>query len=133
MIVVDTNIIAYLFITGQRSEQSERLLAKDPEWAAPTLWRSEFRNVLAGYLRRNHLSFDEVLLIASEAESLLPDREFHLSSSEVFRCVRMSKCSAYDCEFVALAKNLKVPLITTDRRILNDFSDIAVSPDDFLA
>jgi predicted nucleic acid-binding protein len=58
MIVVDTNIIGYLYLTSERSRQAEQALRQDPQWAAPLLWRSEFRNVLALYLRRKILSLD---------------------------------------------------------------------------
>ncbi len=51
MIVVDTNIIAYLYISGERSQQTEKLLSIDANWNAPLLWRSEFRSVLSRYLR----------------------------------------------------------------------------------
>ena len=56
MIVVDTNIISYLYISGERSQQSEDLLSFDPNWVAPILWRSEFRNILAQYLRNKLLN-----------------------------------------------------------------------------
>jgi predicted nucleic acid-binding protein len=45
--------------------------------------------------------------------------------------VSKSDCSAYDCEFVALAKRLNLSLFTSDKRILKDFSDIAHSLRDF--
>ena len=51
MIVTDTNVIAYLYLEGERSVQVEKVLEKDPHWVAPLLWRSEFRNVLALYMR----------------------------------------------------------------------------------
>jgi predicted nucleic acid-binding protein len=57
MIVVDSNVLAYLYLPGECTEAAEALLGNDPEWAAPILWRSEFRNILAGYLRRKSLSF----------------------------------------------------------------------------
>ena len=129
MIVVDTNIISYLYISGQRSQQAEHLLSIDAHWCAPVLWRSEFRSVLGQYLRRNFLSFDEVLLIIQQAEKLLIDNEYEIPSAFIMQLVNSSKCSAYDCEFVALARYLDVPLITADKKILHEFPAIAKSID----
>lgn len=53
MIVVDTNILAYLYLPNDLTANAEKLLRQEPEWAAPILWRSEFRNVLTGYLHRS--------------------------------------------------------------------------------
>ena len=125
MIVVDTNILAYLYLPTEHALKVEALLANDPEWIAPTLWRSEFRNVLALYLRKNLLTFDQALAIQTEAESLLQDNEFVVNSLDVLQLVQNSECSAYDCEFVALAKHMNVHLITMDKKILKNFPDIA--------
>jgi len=133
MIVVDTNIISYLYISGDRSQQSEDLLSVDSNWVAPILWRSEFRNVLALYLRKKLLNFDAILLIIQQAEKLLSNDEYDISSTHVMQLVKNSKCSAYDCEFVALAQYLDIPLITADKNILREFSDIAKSVDSYLA
>ncbi len=38
-----------------------------------------------------------------------------------------SDCSAYDCEYVALAKRLGVKLVTMDRKVLRAFPEVAVS------
>lgn len=56
MIVVDTNVIAYCFVRGALTEAAQRARARDADWHAPFLWRSEFRNVLCGYLRRGIFS-----------------------------------------------------------------------------
>ncbi len=133
MIVVDTNIISYLYITGDRSQQSEDLLSSDSNWVAPILWRSEFRNVLAQYLRKNLLNIDEILLIIQQAEKLLTDHEYEISSAHIMQLVKSSQCSAYDCEFVALAQYLDVPLITTDKKILREFPEIAQTAESYLA
>ena len=127
MIVVDTNIIAYLFIPGIHTPLSERALYKDQQWSAPLLWRSELRNVLSGYLRRKHLSLDTALQIITKAEELLSPNEYSVPSDKVLDFVMKSKCSAYDCEFAVLADDLKVPLVTTDNKILKSFPKIAVS------
>jgi len=52
MIVADTNIISYLLLPTTYSNSADTLYKKVPDWAAPTLWKSEFRNVLALYLRK---------------------------------------------------------------------------------
>ena len=127
MIVVDTNIIAYLYLPTEYSTQAELLLSKEPDWVTPTLWRSEFRNVLALYLRKSILTFDEAYALQTEVEALLSHKEYDSVSYEILSLVNNSKCSAYDCEFVALAKQLNVNLVTTDRQILKQFSRVAIS------
>jgi predicted nucleic acid-binding protein len=124
MIVVDTNVLAYLWLPGERTQAAERLLKRDPEWNAPLLWRSEFRNVLAGCLRRGDLSLETALQIADGAERQMNGREFAVPSAQVLARVHESECSAYDCEFVALADELGVSLITSDDKLLKSFPGI---------
>jgi len=132
MIVVDTNIISYFYITGEHSQLSEKLLTYDAEWAAPALWLSEFRNVLALYLRKNILNLDDIMSITHQAEKLLLESTYEVSSAQVLELVNNSRCSAYDCEFVALAKHLNTPLITTDKKILQEFPKIAMTVDAYI-
>lgn len=132
MIVVDTNIIAYLYVSGEKSQQAEQLLSSDPHWVAPVLWRSEFRNVLSLYLRKDILSLEDVFLILQQAEKLLKENEYKISSAHIMQLVNSSHCSAYDCEFVALAQHLSIPLITSDKKILKEFPRVAQSLEAFL-
>lgn len=127
MIVIDTNVVSYLYLTGDRSQQAEQLLSLDPHWCAPVLWRSEFRSVLSLYLRKNLLTLEEVMLILEQAEELLGDHEYEVPSDDIMRLVNQSECSAYDCEFVALAKYLGVPLVTADKKLLREFPGVAKS------
>ena len=131
MIVTDTNLVAYLYIEGDRTTQAEQALHKDPAWAAPLLWRSEFRNVLALYLRQAVFSLAEATVIMQTAESLLRGREYEVSSQRVLDLVGASRCSAYDCEFVVLAQDLGTSLVTADQRILADFPNTAIPLDVF--
>ena len=80
MIVVDTNVIVYLYLPTSHTKAAETLLLHDAEWAAPVLWRSEFRNVLAGYMRRMLVTFEEAISIQSEAELLLAGYEYQVDS-----------------------------------------------------
>ncbi len=127
MIVVDTNVIAYLYLPGEFTSLAERLLQHDDEWAAPVLWRSELRNVLALYLRKKLLQFDSAYAIQTEAESLLANHEYEINSYSVLQLVESSQCAAYDCEFVALANELGVQLVTSDQKLIKAFPKICVS------
>jgi predicted nucleic acid-binding protein len=127
VIVVDTNVVAYLYLPGEHTEKAEALLEQDDDWAAPLLWRSEFRNILAGYMRRKMLAFEAARDLQLEAESLLAGAEHEVDSRRVLELVRDSDCSAYDCEFVALAMALGVRLVTMDARLLKAFPEHAVA------
>ena len=132
MIVVDTNIICYLLLSSERSSQAEQALRKDQEWYAPLLWRSEFRSVLALYLRQKVIRFEDAIAIMQEAEALMIGKEYEISSMKVLTLIESCSCSAYDCEFAALATELGTPLLTVDRQLLNEFPDLAVSLDSFV-
>lgn len=133
MIITDTNVIAYLLLTGEYSAQAEKALRLDPVWAAPILWRSEFRNVLALYIRKKSLTVGQAIQIFDRADALLDGREYTLSSRSVLELVARSNCSAYDCEFVALAQDLGVSMVTVDKRIPAQFPDVAISLVDYIA
>jgi len=127
MIVVDSNVLAYLYLPGEYTAAAEALLEQDSDWAAPILWRSEFRNILAGYMRRKAITFEQAKSLQREAESLLEGAEFEVESSAVFELVRDSDCSAYDCEFIALAMKLDTKLITMDKKLLRAFPRLAIA------
>ncbi len=123
MIVVHSNVIAYLFLPGENTAAAEALLESEPESAAPILWRSEFRNILSGYIRRKVISLDQAFSLQSEAEGLLEGSEFEVNSHTVIELVSDSDCSAYDCEFIALAIRLDTKLITNDKKLLRAFPE----------
>ena len=127
MIVVDTNILAYLYLPGQYTARAEALMQREPDWAAPVLWRSEFRSILASYMRRRVLSFEQARELQAEAEDLMAGAEFEVDSPRVLELARDSDCSTYDCEFVALAMKLGTRLHTMDRKLLRAFPEHATA------
>lgn len=127
MIVVDSNVLAYLYLPGEYTAAAESLLEQHPDWAAPILWRSEFRNILAGYMRRKAISIEQAVSLQREAESLLEGAEFEVESSAVLQLVQGSDCSAYDCEFIALAVQLDTQLVTMDKKLLRAFPRRAIA------
>lgn len=123
--------ISYPFLPTTYSERASRLYLADADWTVPS-WRSEFRNVLALYLQQQIITLTEALLIMEEAGALMADHEFTVTSLQVLTLTDSGSCSAYDCEFIALAKQLDVKLVTQNKKILREFLDVAVSLDDFL-
>ena len=127
MIVVDTNVIAYLYFPTKYTPHAEKLLEDNPIWVAPHLWRSEFRNVVALYLRKELITYEKALHIQAETESFMGGNEFDIKSINVLSLVNSSECSAYDCEFVSLAVNLNTKLYTMDKKVLKEFPNISTS------
>jgi predicted nucleic acid-binding protein len=121
MIVVDVNVLAYLLIPGKHTGNAERLLIADALWAAPRLWRSELRNILATYLRANLLLLPDAAALFQRASDLIGPEEYEVESTEVLRLSQQSKCSAYDCEYVAVADYLGVELVTADAKLAKAF------------
>jgi predicted nucleic acid-binding protein len=130
MIVADTNLIVYLFITGDKTALAQEVLAKDPHWIVPPLWQSEFRNVIAGYIRRG-MTLAQAKQIMANAVLTLENRQVLPSSEKILDLISESNCTAYDCEFIALAQQLSALLVTADRQLLSQFPDSTISLEEF--
>lgn len=131
MIVVDTNVIAQFLLPSPRSSSCERVHEIDPHWIAPRLWVSEFRNVLILYVRKKIISYDKAVEVLQFAERQFEDTTFDANSSDIMINSMKSTCSAYDLEFICLALEFGVTLVTMDKQILKEYPDIAVKPEDF--
>jgi predicted nucleic acid-binding protein len=131
MIVVDTNIISYYFIKGEKTELAESVWEKDPEWVVPFFWRREFMNVVSKYCRFNGMALDEAKLLFGNALEILSEKECHTDHENVLECSVTKSVTVYDAEYVSLAKSLGIRLVTADREILGKFPETAVSMEDF--
>ena len=125
-VVVDTSVIAYYWLPGVHTENAVALRRRTDDWFVPRLWRSEFRNVLARYLRARIIGLDQARALIRSAEAELSDCEREVDSAAVMDLVAASSCSAYDCEFVALARQMGIPLVTEDAGLLRAFPDVAI-------
>jgi len=118
VIAVDANVVAYCFVPGDMSAIAERVLRRDPDWHLPAIWRSEFRSMLCKYVRVGALSLDAAQGILARVEPILVPKEHAVVGAIVLDIAAQTSLSAYDCEYVALAEALAVPLVTEDRRLL---------------
>jgi predicted nucleic acid-binding protein len=132
MIVADANLIAYLLLPGQRTEEAEGVFSKDSVWIVPVLCLSELRSVLLQYVRAGALPVADAIRTMRRGERLLAGREADVDSRRVLELAVGSRCSSYNCEYVALAEALRIPLVTNDGPVLRAFPTIALSPRAFL-
>jgi predicted nucleic acid-binding protein len=133
MIVTDTNILTSLFFPATSSAVVEKLQKKTEDWIVPPIWRSEFIDVAAAYFRKGIISYDQALEAVSQAAKILEDAEMEPDILITMSMIKNSKCTPYDCQFVALAFQMNVRLLTLDPQILIEFPAIAIKPQDYLA
>ena len=132
MIVTDANLLVFFAVRDERSELVAAVYEVDSVWVAPLLWRSEMRSALMKYVNHAGMSVESAVLAFHAVEEIIGGREYRVSSERVFELAAQSKCTAYDCEYVALAEELGVPLVTADKQLLKAFPKIAVSLAEFV-
>jgi predicted nucleic acid-binding protein len=128
MIVVDTNVIAHYFLRGDNDQAVIDVMQKDSEWVAPSLWRSEARNVVMIMHVHGKEDLYELMNRLAMAETHLRTRTIQVRSENVIPIAKESGLTAYDAEFVSAAIELDCKLVTMDRKILSSYSQIAFHP-----
>jgi predicted nucleic acid-binding protein len=128
MIVVDTNVVCYLLIRGEHSDSAQRLFDADSDWVGPRLLFEELLNVLVTYERKSLLADRQIMVIVEEALELIGDSLYELPPERVLAVARRTGLSGYDSQFVALAEDLDVGLVTWDRQIIERCPTVARTP-----
>ena len=131
MIVADSNLVAYLLIPGDKNALADEILLKDSDWAVPLICRSEVRNILTLYMRHEGMSLSQAKRTMEKAEILWRNTEFAVPSDDVLELTSRHNVTAYDGEFVVLAKQLGVPFVTFDKPVRKACPNIAIDPEEF--
>ena len=126
MIVVDTNVMVRFVVGGRRGADAARLFLRNPEWAAPMILMSELTNVLLGFVRRGSMTRDQAKAMCDDAATVLGPRVVSVSADQVMDVALECGLTAYDAEFVVVARELGVRLATGDRAILKGAGDVAI-------
>lgn len=132
MIVADCTLIVPMYVTDERTALSEAVFLRDPIWLAPPLWRSEMRNALRGYIRAGKITREEAKRGMRRAESHVVPGEVEITSDGVLDVVSAFGCTAYDAEYVVVAKELGIRLVTSDGELLRKFPEVAITAESFL-
>jgi predicted nucleic acid-binding protein len=132
VIVADTNLVAYLLIEGKQTATARAVWETDPRWMLPSIWRSEFLNVLTTATRAGVLTLAQAHDTWHVALTIFGGSEVEPSGDAVLDQAAARNLSAYDAQFVVAANDLGVPLLTADRRLLSACAGIAITPEDFI-
>ncbi|MDK3158031.1 type II toxin-antitoxin system VapC family toxin [Kamptonema cortianum] len=132
MIVADSNLIAYLLIPGDHTALAESIFLRDHQWAVPSVCRSELRNILTLCMRHQKMPLSQALAIMDQAEEIWSGREYTVPHSDILELTHQHKITAYEAEFVVLATQLGVTLITFDKDVRKTFPRIAPDPEKYL-
>ena len=127
MIVVDTNVIAYALIEGDKTALAQQVAQKDPDWRVPALWRYEFLNVLATATRAEIINAQQAERLWNTGRGLLLQAERDIDGATSLKLAIESGVSAYDAQYIALAHSLNTHCVTEDKRILKTFPATAIS------
>ena len=131
MIVVDTTLVAYFVIPGTGTADAERVRAKDRDWVAPNLLRFELLNVVAQQFHQNFISRDGALRMFRRGLTLLNFSKLQSDPLFILNMCQATGLSPCDLEFVWLAMEQGVPLVTVDQQIIKAFPDVAVHLSEF--
>lgn len=132
MIVVDANIIAYFYLRGGKTELARQLREVEPHWVAPVVWRHEFANVLVSSCLFAGLQVDAARLVWEEAVDMMQEGEYIVDMCDVISTAVDAGATAYDIEYVILARRLGVPCVTEDGPLRKAFPADTVSMESYL-
>jgi predicted nucleic acid-binding protein len=116
MIVVDTHVIAYVLIEGDRTGEAQMLRLADPDWRSEPFLLVEFSNLLATQVRARALSVAQASSLLESAAQLITGW-LDVSCADALAAAIDSQVCAYDARFVACARQLSAPLVTEDARL----------------
>ncbi|MCX7016050.1 MAG: type II toxin-antitoxin system VapC family toxin [Candidatus Sumerlaeota bacterium] len=133
MIVVDANILAYRFVQGDKTALTRQAQERDPDWVVPPLWQHEFLNVLATLGRERILTPAQCAVVWEGALSAMRPREQPVDLGFALSIALREGITAYDAQYIALARSLGIPCLTEDRKLIRTCPKTAVSLKEFFA
>ena|SRR2546422_10035477 len=117
MLLVDTNVVAYLLIAGDYTAAAQELRARDPDWRSEAFLLIEFTNVLASSIARKRMTLSLAEDLLAKAVALFDGKLARIPHASVLTIAARYRVSAYDARFLALADQLGRRLVTEDTRL----------------
>lgn len=132
MIVVDAGLLIALTLRTAETESARAAFLLDHDWAAPPLWRSDFRGALSRRIRSGEITRGQAAQAFDAARAVIADNEPEPETAAVLNLALHLGLDMYDAEFVAVARDLGVRLVTSDPDLAAAVPDHVVTAAVFL-
>jgi predicted nucleic acid-binding protein len=129
MQVVDTNIVVYLLLQGDRTAAARALFAQDPDWHSDSFVLVEFCNVLATMVRARLLPAAQARDALAKAEQILEPGLHPAAHEASLTTAGEFGISVYDARFLVVAQALGTRLVTEDAKLRRAASTLTLSLD----
>jgi predicted nucleic acid-binding protein len=116
VLLIDTNILVYLMMQGDRTPAAQQLYERDADWRSEGFVMVEFSNVLATCVRIKALAAEQAMKLLQDALVLLPVLT-DVTHAQALETATQFGISANDARFIALAKQMRVKLVTEDTKL----------------
>ena len=117
MVLVDTNVIAPLYVRSARSKAVAELFARDSLWRTEPLALIELSNVLISYERASYITAATARECLSRAAAFLQPHFFRVTHEAALDAALRYRVTAYDGRFLAVAQQLGTRLVTEDSKL----------------
>jgi predicted nucleic acid-binding protein len=117
VLLVDTNVVAYLLIEGDHTTAARSLYRHDEDWRSEAFIIVEFTNVLAASIAARRMDLSLAQRFLTQATSLLHGKLTSIPHDLVLSLAVEYRVTAYDARFLALAQQLRMRLVTEDAKL----------------
>jgi predicted nucleic acid-binding protein len=117
MLLVDTNVVAYLLIQGEHTKAAQQLRSRDPDWRSEAFLLVEFTNVLVSSIATKRMTMLQAEDLLAKVTALFDGKLARMAHASVLATAVRHRVSAYDARFLALAHQLGSRLVTDDARL----------------
>jgi predicted nucleic acid-binding protein len=132
MIVGDTNLLVYFYIESEFTHEARQVNDIDPDWVFPPVALSEATNVLATLTSGKRISAETAAAALALMEPRLAAGSQAMPMDIVLKLAIARNISAYDAQFITLARQISTVLVTEDGKLQKLFPDVAVSMKAFI-
>jgi predicted nucleic acid-binding protein len=133
MLLVDTNVVAYLLIEGDHTQAAQQLRRRDPDWRSEAFLLVEFTNVLASSVATKRMTLGLAENSLGKAVALFDGKLRSMPPASVLAAAVRHRVSAYDARFLALAEAIGLPVVTEDKKLRDAAPNLTQSLADALA